>query len=785
MSRLGDLRALLAERWQIPLAFVALFVAGSALYKLKPERTEVPLDALVADVLALAEAGRYHDATNALANLLKMEPAPTRREQAALHDTLADLILAQERLRPVPIPGNVELLLENHEAAHRLGHPPDARGALRAAQAHEWLGDVRTALRAYEAVLDREPEPIDRRNALHALVRLLEEQPEYADRRRAFIETLLLEEGVEPVFLWTTLRQAIGEALDRADLPRATDLLVRFADRLQRSDLQGYRDFLWAWVLTESGDLDGATERLAQADAWLNETPRSDPTLDRAGFLPALTAWLHGRLNLLESRPQQALMDFRQAAELQNHGDVFGHASVGQVRALAALQRHPAAREAATAPLVHLSRDPASLAIVRPRIRTALLELITERHRANDPDNTIAYAELAMHLTGTEPEQRLQMHEILGREYQWAAENHTDSDTRRSMHRGAAENYEAAARFATLEDQRYATLLWDAANQFDQAGLARESQRLLAEFVASRDTDPRLPQALLQLGQTYVVQGDFPAAIELYEDLILRFPRLEEATTARLALAECQIALGETHYASAERTLIELLELGSASPQAAVYRDGLYALCDLYYQRDQHAPAISRIEEFLSFYPEDAESKHLRFMLADSYRRSAYRLAELEDDGQAAVESRRRFRRAAEMFREYWARLGNTDPVADRAAATYERLALFYRGDCLYELNEPSALQEALATYRQAAARYQNHPATLTAQVQIANIHLRQGRIREAGAAIERARWQLGNITDEAFAETPDGSDRIWWQRYLATLADSTTLAGIARGNTP
>ena len=118
----------------------------------------------------------------------------------------------------------------------------------------------------------------------------------------------------------------------------------------------------------------------------------------------------------------------------------------------------------------------------------------------------------------------------------------------------------------------------------------------------------------------------------------------------------------------------------------------------------------------------------------------------------------------------------------DPVLTTYQRLALFHRGDCLLELNEPQSLREALETYRQAAARYEGAPSALTAQVQIANILLRNGKLTEAARAVERARWLLRNISDEVFGEYDDGTNRAYWDRYLTAVASSHLFRDVFTG---
>jgi hypothetical protein len=171
-------------------------------------------------------------------------------------------------------------------------------------------------------------------------------------------------------------------------------------------------------------------------------------------------------------------------------------------------------------------------------------------------------------------------------------------------------------------------------------------------------------------------------------------------------------------------------------------------------------------------------------MLADAYRGSAYELAEADGSGSEMARrrvSRERFRRAAELFEDFGSRVDQM-PGPERVRRVHERLALFYRGDCLFELNEPATLDEALAVYRQVAARYQGEPAALVAEVQIANVHLRQGRQIEAARALERARWLLGSIPDGVFTEYDDGMDRARWDQYLSVVRSSELFRDVFTG---
>lgn len=773
MNRWRDLAAILAGRWQIPVAICALVGGAVALNHMKPPKRAVAFDAVLADVLRLAEAGAYFDAADVAANLLELKPPLPIEQQATLHDALAEIIYQQESRRGLPNRRNAGLLLEHHHAALACGHRPSTRAALRAGQAYEWFGRGQPAIDAYRSVLEQGPTTEARRMALQGLVRLLDGQSEAAQERYGYIQALLSEESVSPAYLWQTLQYAVQAALDQRDLERARQLLAIHGQRLKRSDLRGYHDYLWAWVHIQEGQTDLAERFLDRVDQWLAEHAVVGADMDRAGYLPALVRWLRGRLDLADARPQAALTHFDEALALQSHGPVLGATTIGRAQALAMLERHEAARQAVRTTLARRGTDVATRSVVLPRLRRAMVELRDSRHEQGDYENAIRYLELAFELATTaEPTVRLDLLEQLAHESELAAAA-AERDGARALHRAAGEYYERAANSARSEEPRHAALLWAGATQFDQAGQTADARRLLTQFVKNHALDPRMPRALLQLGQAYAAEGQWDHAISCYERVIEGYPRLEESSRARLQTAHCLRARGSAHYAEAESVLRGLLEDEHIAPQARVFRDALFELCDLLYQQRACARAISCMEDFLAFYPDDPECCRVRFMLADAYRRSAYALRDDESRGPLAGRreaARERFRRAAALLANFEA---DAAPLEPAERALYERLALFGQGDCLFELNEPQTLEEALALFQQAVARYQNEPAALTAQVQIANVYLRQGKLTEAARAVERARWLLEGIPDQAFSESAGGTDRPSWDRFLSAVRAS------------
>lgn len=777
MRWLGAVKDLLSGRWQIPAGIAAIMLASVALLRMKPPPRHVDFDAILADITALQEARHYHDAINAAANLLDLKPPLSKEHRSILNVRLMRMLHEMESRRDKPLAANGKLLLEHREAAMKLGWKPGADDELIAAAASEWTDDPAHALELYESALSMSPAPQTRYTALRALVRLLEKDRKNGSKRQEYLEELLSQEGVAPGYAWWTLQRAVQAQLDRGDIAAARELLPKYGKRFERSDLRGYHDFILAWLDVHEGKLEEALPLVEQIDQWLLENTVDDIELHKAGFLPARNRVLRGLIEVGEFRPQDALGSFDQAQRLDPAGQTRVEATVGRAAALALLERHEAGR-AELRELVRLARGDEALASNLWRVRDAVNKLFESQHDRGNRDDAIAYLDLALELTPkADHAARRDLLERLGREHQSAAKTSDDGGSTEHTHK-AAQCYEAAADLVDTDLPKLSNLLWAAAEEYDRVGRGGDARRVLERFVGTFGSDARLPRALLQLGQTCAAMSDLDAAIKWYRTLLAQFGKLEEGARARLAIADCLLLKGERFEPEAELYLNELLSDDGLSPQAQVYRDALFALCDLLLRQQRYAEAISHTEDFLAFYPVDPERDTLRFLLADAYRRSAIALRDHPPEGASLEashgESQARFRRAATLFGEFANR-----PAADADSAssvTYQRLALFYQADCLYETNDGESLEAALSTYRLAAARYQAEPAALVAQVQIANILLRQGKSNEAARAIERARWMLRGIPDRDFDDAADGLDRAGWTRYLDTIASSHLL---------
>lgn len=766
----GRLQRLLHDRWQGPLILLATGLTILAIHRLKPPPPQASVADLRARIEQLGAAGDLEAAANSASNLLARSDLTTQ-DRATLHLLMADLLAGALHKPGGNLRENRQKLLSNMEAA--LAH--DARLSpsqmLTYAQAMALEERFADSANWYRRLSDNPAETELARHARTSLARLLTDHAELAKPGELphLIEQVLHDDAAEPEALWWALQQAMHGAIQQADWSRGHDLLASHRDRFSTADIQNHFDYLEALLLAEEGRTAEAQPLIDAVEARLHERV---PTVESRtfGHLPAMARLLRGRIHLIDDQPQAAMDAFIEARAMDPQGAGW-RALVGEGQALAGLERHEDALTLLTqaaAPIVSAGQDSADAAWLR--------QVLQDLHARNSVNGANVQALQYMRLAATLPcekEMRLPLLERLG-EAELAAAAVAQGPEQRAHYAAAGAALAEAAQLAAAGSEHHASLLWNAAQQFDAAGQTTQLRAMLRELLEQGNSDPRRPAALLQMGQSFEAVGAYAQAIAQYDKLAQEYPQLEEAARGQLLKAGCLAALGAEHFEQAEQTLVALLESPSLSPQATVFHDALLNLADILYQQGRYTDAIGRFETFLARYPGDVEEPRAQFLLADAYRLNAYELALPEApqaDPHRLQEARNRFRNAVQRYRavreQFFA-----EPASE-AHRLYRLLSLMGEADCLAELNEPETLATAVARYRQVAAENERTPVALVAQVQLARLHLRQDSVVDAARAIERCRWLIQGISDEAFASNVDGLTRQDWERYFSTIATS------------
>ncbi len=812
----SSLRREFATRWQIPLLIVSSLFFGWGVWNLRPKPPRMTFAQLADHVVVLQKAGMYTEA-NGLAEALLAEPTRTPEEQRRLRLLLARIIYDFESKAAVRNPVNLERMIRNYRLSVEPTAALDAEALYRIGQAWEWLNRPLDAVKAYEEAIDKgwaDATPLRRR----IITLKVQAGALTGEALGKALDSYLAVAA--PAGLTTS--DVIWAAQQRTDLYVAEGRYNEAEAYLEslRPTMEGAvpepernrYDFLTALILYFQGRYD-ESERVVRA--LRNRMTIRDET-------DASSGWLLGRLVQLQSSPEVALSFFDTVCETHFEGPYVVASKLGRAECLAQLDRDAAAQAAYRDAVTSVVPLPPSRIVNKAMVIASATSAYEEARRAGKLADALEYSQIAAGLLSPEDyrrqavyvERRADLLSMLAEQDLRDAEAEAAAPTTRPAADGvpsgsglrerarqrfveAGEAYLRLAKLLTEDESVASAAVWKAADRFDQAGERGRSIDVLEAFVQDRPGSVRIPAALLRLGQSYQALQRYEEAVRCYERNIRESPRTPGGLASVVPLAECFMAMGPEYAAKAEQTFLTILEEAPdrpplLTPDAAVFRDALFRIADFYVDRGRYDQAIVRLEEALSRYPGDPRITRSRFQLAEAYRRSAAQMAAAMagDRGalsreQTTAEVRRRLRRARQLYDDVIAASAEADTAASQpagAATQLERarvrMSYLYRADCAFDEIEyaggaSAGYAEVIRLYDVAAWRFRNEPAALSAYVQIIQCYLRMGDVVRAKTTLERARWILRGIAEEADVWRVPGENKKVWADYLAWLGNS------------
>lgn len=786
--QLLPLRTTLASRWQVPVLAIGLLLFGSGLLRAALTHKPIGFEDELARVQTLVDAHAWERATAYLNNLLK-DPNKTSEQQGTLHRLLAMTTYRAESARLHHNSRNLQYIIYNYQAAAKHGVQKDVQDWVALADTYHWRGDDTQAVDSYRRALELSPPRSDRLRRKMIELQMKSGGTLDADiltEMKAIIEPVPEELGKEyspsPVnYLWA-LEQIIEWHLEQGDIEQAKSLVADGEKDLEGTSERLALNYLSALCLFETGQPESAQVEL---EALLDQWGVHDE-------LWAKTLWLLGRIQQQDDRPQAAMSLYEDVLGGFQAGDVKDACELGRAECLAALERYDRAFEMFSGIRDRLlSREGAGY-LDPDAVRLTLTAIADGRLKADEGVLAVAYFRMALSLLDASQSdmQRHYLAQIAGtlgkladaKTAEGTAEAVKEAE---SLHSQAAEEYLQLSTLGILDEGASAMYLEKAADHFEAAGQTDRFVEMLSLFIREHKTSDRYVRTLYRLGRAYQAAHLFRDAAGMYEEAVNSFSRTPFAMQSIVPLAECLIHLGGEDTRRGVRILIDIVDDRGPdqlfSPQAREYKAALFRLVDYYcHATEDNVPnhfeeAIRRIESAITFFPEAEEMPRLKFQLADAYRRSSLllgdevdTLASPESREAATAESLRRLKRSLEVYSEVVSALASSDvDTLSDLEQTYLRASYLYRGDCLLDIGDYEAAIEA---YREAAWRYENHPTTVAASMQIVHCFQRLGKPDEARAALARLRWLLKKIPESSFDTQRGMSSKVYWETMVARL---------------
>lgn len=387
----------------------------------------------------------------------------------------------------------------------------------------------------------------------------------------------------------------------------------------------------------------------------------------------------------------------------------------------------------------------------------------------------------------------------------------THDGTRQQMFSKAGKSFKELA-VIELRSSEYHDLVWSAIDCFQAAGELVESNLMIDNAMAYEPRE-RQPRSIIKMAENYFALQELKKSLIQLERCINQFPNHPLAYQARLNAA--RILSEQSEFDKAVEYLEENLYISELTPRSPVWRESLFELGKLYFQRGeaQHAEAeglkdelataqktkrienfeasnaqflksIERLEEWIKRYPEDSRRFDTLYTIGQAYQMAAQwnavllnekRLTSDDQIRSRMQEQRKLLSSAQKTFKEIrdginaskdWALL---TPTQQRVL----RNSYFAEADLMFQSKDYDG---ALAAYRNIANRLLNEPEALEALTQAAECLKQLGRTDESMRVVAQARDVLEQIPSQRDAQFGSFTrfSRSEWSKHLDWMSKNS-----------
>jgi TolA-binding protein len=336
---------------------------------------------------------------------------------------------------------------------------------------------------------------------------------------------------------------------------------------------------------------------------------------------------------------------------------------------------------------------------------------------------------------------------------------------------GLAYEQLAELRFAT---ESYTDDLWAAAENYYRGHSFTRAAQTFGKFL-DNESELRNAQALLRLGQSYLALGRIAESVAALEECIEFHPQDSATYQARIDCAKAYLYQGDA--GKAETLLRDNIAGSKLKPASREWKDSLFELGTLLYDKGEYKPAIDTLEVAIERYPGDPKTLSAQYVIGVSYRRWAEEQQEITQAARTATEREKsdhitteRLERALENLAAVQRRitLGAQDIHRDPIRGAMLRNCYMLAGAVLFDLER---YNEAINAYSNVSSLYPNDPFVLQTFVQIANCWQRLDQADKARGAIQQAQIAFERLPADADFSSITPLNREEWRLLLNDMA--------------
>jgi tetratricopeptide (TPR) repeat protein len=342
----------------------------------------------------------------------------------------------------------------------------------------------------------------------------------------------------------------------------------------------------------------------------------------------------------------------------------------------------------------------------------------------------------------------------------------------RRLLREAGTAYELLAqlRFAS---EAYTNDLWEAAENYYRGHSFSRAAKVLNEFLA-HEPQLRNAQALLLLGQSHLALGQIPQSISAFEECIEFYPQDSATYQVRIDCAKAHRYNGNAD--EAEKLLRHNIAFSKLKPASREWKDSLFELGMLLYDKGQYEQAIDTLSHAIERYPNDQQTLLAQYVVGVSYRNWAEEEQQREQVARTTTEREKnaqhiqqRLNIALEHFIAVQRNitLGAEDESRDPMKGAMLRNCYMLAGTVLFDLGR---YNDAINAFSNVSSLYPNDPFVLETFVQIANCWHRLKQVDKARGAIEQARIAFDRLPPDADFTGTSALSRDEWRLLLGNM---------------
>jgi tetratricopeptide (TPR) repeat protein len=311
----------------------------------------------------------------------------------------------------------------------------------------------------------------------------------------------------------------------------------------------------------------------------------------------------------------------------------------------------------------------------------------------------------------------------------------------------------SGAAFAELgqvdyESTDYSDWLWRSAENFRLGKDYRRAIPQYKHFLRITINEHR-PEVYLYLGEMYLHIDALDDAVEVLEEALQYYPHHALVPRLRMILSRAYIEKKEWEKAQG---ILQLNLIDEYAPSSVVYRDSMFALGKLFFERGRFAEAIPYLEDAVKNYPNAVQTADSHYYLSQAYLQQAAKLSKSAEESLLEAVRRQLLENANIERGKALIHIQKTEELLVKRQEAMDlteseqlmlRNVLFDAGLVLMDMKR---YEQAISALSIVATRYQNKPESLDALIRMTTALRLLGKFEEAAATINQAEFVLNRL---------------------------------------